>query len=472
MKRIELIFLGLILILGFSLRLYRFTAPIADWHSWRQVDTSAVSRNFVQNGFDLLHPRFDDLSNVQSGIYFNPQGYRFVEFPIYNVLQAGGFLLFNKFTLEEWGRLVSIFSSLFAASFVFLILKKRLNTQAGLLGAFFYSVLPFSVFWGRTVLPDQTTIAAILAAIYFFDSGLLKGKFFALFLSGFFLACSLLLKPFAIFFVAPMFVIAWEKYSRNFWKERKLWIFSLLSVLPFAMWRLWMLRYPEGIPQAGWLINSGNILFSGAYFHWIYASRIPELILGFWGIFILIFGIISKYKNKAYFLSFLLSSILYLTVVARGNVQHSYYQILIIPSICIFLGIGSYYLLKPQYFSKNLTRGILIISTLFMLAFSWFEVRDYYNIQNQAILTAGAKVDQITPKDAKVIALYNGDTTLLYYTKRKGWASFSKPIEGLIKDGASYMVIINPTREDFGFESKYKVVASSKDYLIFYLLKK
>ncbi len=472
MKRIEIIFLGLILILGFSLRLYRFTAPIADWHSWRQVDTSAVSRNFVQNGFDLLHPRFDDLSNVQSGIHFNPQGYRFVEFPIYNVLQAGGFLLFDKFTLEEWGRLVSIFSSIFAAFLVFLILKKRLNAQAGLLGALFYSVLPFSVFWGRTVLPDQTTIATILAAIYFFDSGLLKNKLFPLFLSGFFLACSLLLKPFAIFFILPMLAIAWEKYSRNFWKEKKLWIFALLSVLPFAMWRLWMLRYPEGIPQAGWLINSGNILFSGAYFHWIYASRIPELILGFWGIFILIFGIISKYKNKTYFLSFLLSSILYLTIVARGNVQHSYYQILIIPSICIFLGIGSYYLLKPQYFSKNLTRGILILSTLFMLAFSWFEVRDYYNIQNSSILTAGAKVDQITPKDAKVIALYNGDTTLLYYTKRKGWASFSKPIEGLIEDGASYMVIINPTREDFGFESKYKVVASSKEYLIFYLLKK
>lgn len=471
MKRSNFI-LTIILFVGILLRLYHFTAPIADWHSWRQVDTSAVSRNFVQNGFDLLHPRFDDLSNVQSGIYFNPQGYRFVEFPIYNIFQAGGFLLFNKFTIEGWGRLVSIFSSLFAAVFLFLILKKRLNSEVGLLGAFFYSVLPFSIFWGRTVLPDETTIASILAAIYFFDDGLLKNKISHLLLSGFFVACSLLLKPFAIFFMLPLVFVAWEKYSWNFWKEKGLWIFAVLSVLPFGLWRLWMLQYPQGIPQAGWLINSGNILFSGAYLHWIYASRIPELILGFWGIFILLFGLISKYKNKFYFSSFLISSLLYLTIVARGNVQHSYYQILIVPSVCIFLGIGSYFLLKPQYFEKNLTRAILVISVVFMLAFSWFEVRDYYNIQDPAILTAGAKVDEITPKNAKVIALYNGDTTLLYYTKRKGWASFSKPIEGLIKDGASYMVIVNPTQNDYGFTKKYKLVASSKDYLIFYLLQK
>ena len=78
----------LILIAGFVVRLYRFDNPIADWHSWRQADTSAVSRNFVQNGFDLLHPKFEDISNVPSGLD-NPNGYRFVEFPIYNAFQAG-----------------------------------------------------------------------------------------------------------------------------------------------------------------------------------------------------------------------------------------------------------------------------------------------------------------------------------------------------------------------------------------------
>src|SRR5581483_12450551 len=85
-----------ILIGAFVVRLYRLNNPIADWHSWRQADTSAVSRNFVKHGYDILHPRYDDLSNVQSG-YDNPNGYRFVEFPVYNIAQAGLFQMFHVF---------------------------------------------------------------------------------------------------------------------------------------------------------------------------------------------------------------------------------------------------------------------------------------------------------------------------------------------------------------------------------------
>jgi len=62
MKKKELFLLLAILIGAFIVRLYHFSWPVADWHSWRQVDTSAVSRNFVKNGFDLLRPKFEDLS--------------------------------------------------------------------------------------------------------------------------------------------------------------------------------------------------------------------------------------------------------------------------------------------------------------------------------------------------------------------------------------------------------------------------
>ena len=41
---------------GVAVRLYKITSPIGDWHSWRQADTSAVTRNFVKYGSDLLHP--------------------------------------------------------------------------------------------------------------------------------------------------------------------------------------------------------------------------------------------------------------------------------------------------------------------------------------------------------------------------------------------------------------------------------
>ena len=45
-----LIILMVFLILGFAVRLYKLNNPVADWHSWRQADTSSVSRNFVSGG--------------------------------------------------------------------------------------------------------------------------------------------------------------------------------------------------------------------------------------------------------------------------------------------------------------------------------------------------------------------------------------------------------------------------------------
>ena len=36
-----------IVILGFAVRLYRIDFPLADWHSWRQVDTAGVTREFI-----------------------------------------------------------------------------------------------------------------------------------------------------------------------------------------------------------------------------------------------------------------------------------------------------------------------------------------------------------------------------------------------------------------------------------------
>jgi hypothetical protein len=76
-KTIDTVILLTIICVAFAFRLYKINTPLADLHSWRQADTAAVGRNFVKQGFDFLHPRYDDLSNVQSGKE-NPQGYRFV----------------------------------------------------------------------------------------------------------------------------------------------------------------------------------------------------------------------------------------------------------------------------------------------------------------------------------------------------------------------------------------------------------
>lgn len=472
MKKLEIFALFLIILGGLLVRFYHFTYPIADWHSWRQVDTSAVSRNFVQNGFDLLHPRFEDLSNIPSGVYDNPQGYRFVEFPIYNALQAGGFLLFGKFTLEEWGRIVSIISSIFSVFLLYFLVSRYSNNRVGLYSAFFFAFLPFNIFWGRTILPDSLATTSTLTGLLFFDIWIKNyekknsEKVIFFLLSGLFLALALLLKPFAAFFFLPVIWSSFEKWGISMLKRWDLIFLAILSSTPLLLWRWWSLHFPPGVPQSGWLFNGSDIRFKGAFFHWIFASRIAELILGFWGVFIFGLGVIVK--NKSYFLSFLFASLLYLFIVATGNVQHSYYQIPIMPTIAIFLALGTNFLINPpkQYFSRIISIPLLIICIAFMFSFSWFEVRDYYNIQDSSIIRAGEAVDKIIPKNAKIIAPYGGDTTLLYFTKRQGWPSFEKSTEALIKMGADYILLVHPVPANFAIGKEYKIVSFSPDYIL------
>lgn len=465
--------LGALFFLGFTVRLYRFNSPLADWHSWRQTDTSAVSRFFVQDGYDLLHPRYYDLSNIQTG-KDNPHGYRFVEFPIYNLFQAVAYQNIGIFNLEEWGRLISILSSLFTALFIYLLVKKYAGRIDAVFSLFFFLFLPYSIYYSRTVLPDVMMVTASFGGIYFLDKYLDAGKGnikrLLFILAIVFSASSLLLKPFAVFFFLPQIFLIYKKYGFKSITKSFVYVYFALLVLPLAAWRIWMLQYPEGIPQSLWLLNGNHIRFKGAFFFWIFGERIAKLILGYFSVGLLFFGFLKreKEKNFLFFISFLLAALSYLSIVATGNVQHDYYQILILPVICIFLGRGIGFLFSFKDKVNKIVVTVCIVAILFLtFSLSWFYIRDYFNINNAALVEAGKKANEILPKNAKVFAPLDGDTTLLYYINRQGWPVAESDPEGLKKLGASHMVILHPTPNDLsGYGKTYKMLISTSQYLI------
>ncbi|MEK7127864.1 MAG: O-antigen ligase family protein, partial [Patescibacteria group bacterium] len=113
-----------------AVRFYKLDAPIADWHSWRQADTSAVTRNFIKNDkIDFMYPTFDDLSSVASGLP-NLKGLRMVEFPIYNVITVFVRIVFPEFSVESAGRATSAGMSVLSMVFLFLIIRKLVSRRA------------------------------------------------------------------------------------------------------------------------------------------------------------------------------------------------------------------------------------------------------------------------------------------------------------------------------------------------------
>lgn len=441
----EYFLLSIILIFGFIVRLYKIDNPVADWHSWRQADTSAVSRNFVNDVINMLYPTYDDVSSIQSGID-NPTGIRMVEFPIYNAIHATLFNTFGEYTLEKWGRLTTVVITLFTAVFLFLLGKKHYSSKVGLLTAFFFLFLPFNIYFSRVILPDPLGVLFMVSGLYFFGiNNIISALLFGL---------ALLQKPFFSVYLLPLapFFLKRENIKKSI-------LFAIVTFTPFILWRFWTQLHPEGIPFYKWAFNGDKIRFHPAWFKWLFAERIGILILGTWGLVPFAFGLLRKLKNK-FNLYFVLSALAYLVIVATANVRHDYYQILIIPPIAMTLALGTSWLYKKS-------KILFLISLMVMFLVSWEKIKPFYQVNHYEMITIGKIVDETLPKDAKIVIPYNGDTAFLYQTKRKGWPAVDDSIDNIIERGADYYVSIDLGSTDtLNFSKRFKTIAKTDQYII------
>ena len=213
MNKASVCFLA-ILVLAFLVRVYKIDSPIADWHSWRQADTAAVTRNFIKEGFNPFIPKYDDMIGMAEKPMPNQGRYRFVEFPIYNMAAYPLYLLFG---VQEWlHRLVSIIFSLGSTVFLYLLCKKYISVGVALLTSFTFALLPFNIYYSRTILPEPTFIFFSLGMIYFIERWIFKNTPLNFWLGLFFAALAFLIKPWAIFYPRPQLYIIYLKEKRIF----------------------------------------------------------------------------------------------------------------------------------------------------------------------------------------------------------------------------------------------------------------
>ena len=465
-RHTEYIFLAVLFIIAVLLRLYKINNPIADWHSFRQADTASVTRLYVENGIDLLYPKYHDVSRVQSGL-FNPQGYRFVEFPIYNALVAYISILGGRLSLEVWSRLVSIALAISTGLYIYLIGKTIYTKWFGLIAASFYLLIPFNIYFTRVILPEPMAVFLGVSGLYYFLLYTKREKLDYLMVFSILFALGILVKPYIAFYGLVPFLYLYGKYGFGFIRQKKILIATLIIFSPFLFWRFWMSQFPEGIPFWKWTFNGDGIRFHPAFFRWIFGERIGYLILGVWGIIPFFFGLISL-KKKDWFLSYLLlGSLLYVSVIATANVRHDYYQTLIIPAVALASSLGVVRMFAINFVRMWKMGFVLVVILGLSFIEGWSQVREYYKIDHPEIIAAGEAVDRLVPKDSLVIASYNGDTAFLYQTKRRGWPVVELPINELIDEGAKYYTSVDlNNKQTQEFETKFKTLEKTSSYVV------
>ena len=470
----------LVLFIALIFRLYKVNTPLADLHSWRQADTAAVARNFANDGFNLLYPKYDDLSSIQSGKE-NPQGLRLVEFPLYNAIVAALYNAFGILPIEVYGRLVTIFSSLFVLGILYYFVLREFNRVAAIFTTLIYATFPFFVFFNRVVLPETTSLSFAFGSLflaYLWTSEKTQWKAIVLITAASLLfSLSLLIKPMSIFFLISLAYLFWIKHSIRLLVKPETYLFLFMAFAPLVLWRWHISNLPEGVPAAGWLLTSvntseglKNIFFRPAFFRWIFLERINNLILGGYLTFFVILGILVK--NRGIFLySLLISALAYLFVFQGGNVQHEYYQTFILPSLAVFTGIGLHFTISNQRFFINKVVSIPVIIFLVVLSFgfSYYQVKNYYNYSSD-LVQIGKIVETVTQRNDLLVTDTMGDTTLLYLSKRKGAPAEYKTLPELKNLGYNYYLTMNKEKsQDLKTEGEFTTIFENDKFTLFKL---
>jgi hypothetical protein len=467
--------LAAIVLLGVLLRFYKINNPVADWHAFRQADTASVTLEYVKaEHIDLLRPRYHDLSNIQSGLD-NPDGYRMVEFPFINALLA---MLIKTTSLDFVlvSRLAAILASLLSLVVIYKLTAAISGVKTALLSSLFFAILPYSVFYSRAILPEPYVILFSTYAIWQFYLFATYRRWSNFILSCLSLALAALLKPFVVFlapvFVEIIFTATSQISSKRLWLDWRILIFPILAFAPLLAWREWILQFPSGVPASDWLLNGNGIRLQPAWWRWIFYERIIKLFLGFAGVILLFSNLLHKHKDMWIYGMWWLGLVAYFVIIATGNVQHDYYQNLMLPIISISLGRGAYALqqfMQPKI--GQLLSILLVISiTALSLVLAWQQIKGYFAVNNWEYVKAGQAADQLLPQDALVIAPAMGDTYFLLQTKRRGWP-IGFEIEDKIAKGAQYYVSSTYDWEAKMLEEQYQTLVKNEDYIIIDLRK-
>lgn len=115
---------------------------------------------------------------------------------------------------------------------------------------------------------------------------------------------------------------------------------------------------------------------------------------------------------------------LFVVVVGYGN-RHPWYQLPLVPIAAAFAGAACGFLrLKISSRIAAATLSVLLASSFAILACLY--VRPLYEPTAAPLRNAGLELNKITADNALVVAVDNGNPTIFYYAKRKGWHFLEK----------------------------------------------
>jgi len=479
--RPSIILLGIFFI-ALAIRLWGVTNPLLDFHAWRQTLTATIAYNFYADGMNFVTPR---LNMIDSIFHF--------EFPLFTYLVA---LLYKIFGFNEiLGRLVAIAFSMGSIWFLYLLGKRYFDETSSLVACALFAVLPFSVYYSRTFMPESAMIFFSISMVYMFARWLDTRKWSHFILAALFSTLAFLVKLPTLYMGAPLLFLAWNKFQGKIFYQPLLYIFVIAILIPPTLWYSYIarLQFETYGGSNVWLdmLKDYEVLFTLRYWKLIFVTRLMEKMFAFTVFPFVVLGMRAYTSNKENHVLHIwfFSICLYFIIAAKYNFIHEYYQVPIIPVGCLFAGkfLADFY--RKNTSGDSYKSGKLWLVTLMII---FIPIHSIYKLDgrlnyNDTYLEISTAVQQKTVRtDRLIVEETVSNPRIFYYSKRKGWGYSifdkinpltSSRLEDLIKKGATHYVMalakpdkIKPELYSF-LKSNYQLILQEEHVTIFKLSK-
>ena len=468
-------------VLAVGVRLVLIDQPYVDHWSWRQSDVAAIARNFFEYGFRFGYPQIDWAGNSA--------GYVGTEFPILPFLAA---ICYKFAGIHEWiGRSQSVVFFAISLPFFFLLVREIFGSAAAIWATFFYAFAPLNVFAGRSFMPDVPSLSLGIIGLYFFLRWLGDAKPAPLYLSAIAISFSILIKATSIVIAAPIACMLVGRLcqtpgisqngasgSRATWTGRSpdrasgservkrptiygaVSFFAAIAILPSVAWYWHAYQIAEQY-YPHHFFGAGGVRLESSSWYWEIAQQTATSSLTPLVAIMALIGVFVAPRGKygCLFDWWLVAMVLFVVTVGYGN-RHPWYQLPFVPIAAAFAGAAC------AFFGSKISSRVAAVTLSILLASSFpilaaFYVRPLYESTAAQLRDAGLELNKLTTRDALVVATDNGNPTIFYYAKRKGWHFLEKngifngnprdsqqaiaDLERLHRQGATHLVFITNT---------------------------
>lgn len=449
------VFLLVIFLVSLSFILYHDTITFfpSFIHAWTQSERYAVSLQFLNNGFDFLHPATFNLQTVN--------GITRIDLPLDEFIAALLMKLFAS-TAPVIFRLYTLVLSITGLTFLYLTVKKITGSEfKSWIAAVFVFLSPVYTYYQAGFIPCVPALSFVFIAYYFFFEYKLTLKRINFYLCIlFFLLAALIRIPFFILFFAIVFQQAF-----NWVRHKKIVVFEAVScAAAFAVFAIYY-RYNVhlGTIYGNMFLNTFLPAKNAAEFKEILVKVYHYWMLQYFTIWhyimMLICSVITLITffakkaavfqaQKTLLFNLIITSAaagLYFLLMSRQYYDHDYYFLdsLFIPVVLLFVLTISF--VQTDRFFGKIIMGAFVVFAVFMFRDSrknqceryTREPWDRVEISSANFRGSAQFLDSIgIPKSAKMLVIDSYSTNIaLYLMDRKGYTVYQTS-----RDDASFML--------------------------------